>query len=98
MVVGKVAPPSLEITVVPATPTATAVVAFEKATDSRFWAAGETSVPVWPPSVVRTSELEPPAGAAAVTIRQFIGSLQEICVRTGAAPPGSASGSFGHLP
>ena len=43
--VGNVAPPSVESTVAPAAPTATALAAVEKATDSRFWSEAETSDP-----------------------------------------------------
>ena len=76
--VGNVAPASAESTVAPPAPTATAFSGVEKATDSRFRVDGETSAPVWPPSVVLMSMFVPRAGAGAVAIRHRSASLQEI--------------------
>ena len=92
--VANVAPPSDDRTVAPSWPTATALEAVEKATASRFCPEGETSDPVRPPSVVRTSTLVLPPLAGAVAIRQCVTSLQEICVSVSrGVPAGSVSAS-----
>src|SRR5437899_649808 len=87
----KVVPPSLDSTVSPTTPTATAFVPLENATDHMLKREAEMSDPVNQPSLVCTSAVPPDA------IRELLTSLHAIRKSVDGAPGGSASGSACHV-